>query len=210
MPKIAPFEEHTERYDDWFETYKDVYLSELSALRRLVPDTGRGIEIGVGGARFAAPLEIDLGIDPSPAMLDQARKRGVDVVRGVAESLPFRSGTFDTVLNVTTICFVDDVDRTLSEAARVLTPTGSLVIGFIDEDSPVGEIYREKQETNPFYRDAEFVTTEALVAALESAGFTDFEFVQTIYHWIEDVEGVEPVEEGYGDGSFVGIKAHTE
>ncbi|MFP4625181.1 MAG: class I SAM-dependent methyltransferase [Natronomonas sp.] len=210
MPKIAPFEEHTERYDDWFETYKDVYLSELSALRRLVPDTGRGIEIGVGGARFAAPLGIDLGIDPSPAMLDQARKRGVDVVRGVAESLPFRSGTFDTVLNVTTICFVDDVDRTLSEAARVLTPTGSLVIGFIDEDSPVGEIYREKQETNPFYRDAEFVTTEALVAALESAGFTDFEFVQTIYHWIEDVEGVEPVEEGYGDGSFVGIKAHTE
>ncbi|MFW6046115.1 MAG: class I SAM-dependent methyltransferase, partial [Natronomonas sp.] len=175
MPKIAPFEEHTERYDDWFETYKDVYLSELSALRRLVPDTGRGIEIGVGGARFAAPLGIDLGIDPSPAMLDQARKRGVDVVRGVAESLPFRSGTFDTVLNVTTICFVDDVDRTLSEAARVLTPTGCLVIGFIDEDSPVGEIYREKQETNPFYRDAEFVTTVALVAALESAGFTDFE-----------------------------------
>jgi len=207
MPKTAPFEEHTDRYERWFEIHDDAYQSELNALRRLVPTTGRGIEIGVGSGRFAAPLELDIGIDPAGAMLERARERGIDAVRGVAEALPVRDGRFDTALIVTTICFVDDIPRTLAEADRILTPTGSLVIGYIDKDSPVGRQYQEKKAQNPFYRDATFVSTDELVDALEAAGFTDFEFVQTIYHWLEEIDGPEPIEDGYGDGSFVGIKA---
>ncbi|WP_336135863.1 class I SAM-dependent methyltransferase [Natronomonas amylolytica] len=207
MPKAAPFESHTERYEDWFEKYDDAYQSERNALERLVPAAGRGLEIGVGSGRFAGPLGIDVGIDPADAMLEHAQERGVDVVKGVAESLPFRDGAFETALLVTTICFVDDIPRTLAEADRVLSESGSLVIGYIDKDSPVGEIYQETKAENPFYRDATFVTTEELLEALEAAGFTDFEFVQTIYQWIDELDGPEPVEEGYGDGSFVGIKA---
>jgi SAM-dependent methyltransferase len=207
MPKAAPFERHTERYEGWFEEHEAAYRSELEALRRLVPTTGYGIEIGVGSARFAGPLGMQVGIDPSGKMLEYARERGVEVVKGVAESLPFKDGTFDTALIVTTICFVDDVSQTLTEAARVLRPDGALVIGYIDENSPVGEIYQEKKDQNPFYREAVFVSTEELVDALETAGFTDFEFVQTIHHWPGEIDGPEPVESGYGDGSFVGIKA---
>lgn len=207
MPKTEPFEEHADRYEGWFETHEDAYRSELAALERLVPATGRGIEIGVGSARFGAPLGIDVGIDPAGAMLERARERGVDVVRGQAESLPFRDGSFDTALIVTAICFVDDIPRTLAEADRILAPSGRLVIGYIDKDSPVGRIYQEKKETNPFYREATFVSTDELVEALEAAGFTDFEFVQTIYRWLDEIDGLEPVEEGYGDGSFVGINA---
>ncbi|MFC4543611.1 class I SAM-dependent methyltransferase [Halosolutus amylolyticus] len=207
MPKVAPFEEHTDRYEGWFEAHDDAYRSELVALERLVPSTGRGIEIGVGSARFAEPLGLGVGIDPAEAMLEYARERGVDVVRGVAEHLPFADDAFDTALIVTTICFVDDIPRTLSEADRILDPSGRLVIGYIDKNSPVGEIYQEKKDENPFYRDAVFVSTEELVDALEAAGFTDFEFVQTIYDWPGEIDGLEPIEEGYGDGSFVGIKA---
>ncbi|MXR19993.1 class I SAM-dependent methyltransferase [Halobacterium bonnevillei] len=207
MPNAAPFEEHTRRYEQWFDEYEAVYESELAALERLVSPRGRGIEIGVGSARFAAPLGIDVGIDPAEAMLRQARERGVDVARGVAEHLPFRDDSFDTALIVTTICFVDDIPRTLAEADRILTPSGDLVLGYIDKDSPVGAVYQEKKESNPFYRDATFVTTAELVDALEAAGFTDFEFVQTIYHWLEEIDSPESVEAGYGDGSFVGIKA---
>ena len=172
-----------------------------------MPRTGRGIEIGVGSARFAAPLGIDVGIDPAAAMLEYARERGVNVARGVAEHLPFQDDTFDTALIVTTICFVDDIPRTLAEADRILSESGSLVIGYIDKDSPVGRIYQEKREQNPFYKEATFVSTEELLEALEVAGFSDFEFVQTIYHWLDEVDGLEPIENGYGDGSFVGIKA---
>ena len=210
MPRTAPFEEHTDRYEDWFEAHEDAYRSELEALERLVPATGRGLEIGVGSGRFAAPLGLDAGIDPAGAMLERAQARGIDVVRGVAESLPVQDGSFDTALIVTTICFVDDILQTLAEADRVLTPSGSLVIGYIDKDSPVGRKYQEKKAQNPFYRDATFVSTDELVDALEAAGFTDFEFVQTIYHWIDEIDGPEPVEAGYGDGSFVGVKATRE
>ncbi|APW98606.1 SAM-dependent methyltransferase [Halobiforma lacisalsi AJ5] len=207
MPTTAPFEEHAERYEGWFEEHGDAYRSELEALERLVPSTGRGLEIGVGSARFAAPLGIEVGIDPAEAMLERARERDVDAVRGVAESLPFRDGSFDTALIVTAICFVDDIPATLAEADRVLRPSGSLVIGYIDRESPVGRKYQEMKEHNPFYRDATFVSTDELVDRLEATGFTDFEYVQTIYHWLDEIDGPEPVEEGYGEGSFVGIRA---
>lgn len=207
MPKVAPFEDYTERYDRWFEEYEDAYQSELEALRRLVPPTGYGLEIGVGSARFSAPLDIDIGVDPSEEMLGYARERGTETVKGVAEFLPFKDGTFDTVLLVTTICFVDDIPLTLAEAARVLDSDGALVMGYIDKNSPVGRIYQEKKTENPFYREAVFVSTDEIVEELETTGFSDFEFVQTIYHWPDEIDDPEPVDEGYGDGSFVGIKA---
>jgi SAM-dependent methyltransferase len=207
MPKSEPFERHTERYENWFDTHQSAYRSEVEALERLLPQPGVGLEIGVGSARFAAPLGMQVGLDPAAEMLARARDRGVDVVRGVAESLPFGDATFDTALMVTTICFVDDIARTLAEARRVLRPDGALVVGYIDRDSPVGRVYQEKQSENPFYRDAVFVSTDELVEAMEAAGFSEFEFVQTIYHWPGEIDDPEPIDSGYGEGSFVGIRA---
>ena len=207
MPKSGPFERHTDRYEAWFDAHDAVYESELAALERLLPEPGFGVEIGVGSARFAAPLGIRVGCDPAVAMLARARARGVDVVRGVAEALPFRDATFDTALVVTTICFVDDVAATLAEARRVLADDGALVIGYVDEESPVGRRYLETQAENPFYREATFVSTDELVEALETSGFTEFEFAQTVFRWIDEIDDPEPVEAGYGDGSFVAVRA---
>lgn len=207
MPKAQPFEQHPERYERWFEAHEAAYRSEVRALERLLPQPGFGVEIGVGSARFAAPLGIQVGLDPAGDMLVRARQRGIDVVGGVAESLPFGDGAFDTVLIVTTVCFVDDIPRTLAEARRVLRPDGSLVIGFIDKASPVGRMYLEEKSENPFYREAVFVSTDELVDALETAGFSRFEFVQTIFRWPDEIAESEPIREGYGDGSFVGIRA---
>uniref|UniRef100_UPI0035633717 hypothetical protein n=1 Tax=Roseovarius sp. TaxID=1486281 RepID=UPI0035633717 len=79
MARSEPFEQYTGRYEAWFEHHDAAYVSELLALRPFVPMKGRGVEIGVGSARFAAPLGVEVGIDPSPAMLDVARARGIDV-----------------------------------------------------------------------------------------------------------------------------------
>lgn len=207
MPKSQPFERYTERYEGWFDAHEAAYRSEVEALERLIPRPGIGIEIGVGSGRFAAPLGMQVGLDPAIGMLWLARKRDIEVVRGVAERLPFDDGTFDTALIVTTICFVDDIPQTLAEARRILRPSGELVIGYIDRDSPVGRMYQEEQSESPFYRDAVFVSTDELVEALETAGFSAFEFVQTIYHRPDETDEPEPIDSGYGEGSFVGIKA---
>lgn len=207
MPRVAPFEAHTERYEAWFDEHEGAYRSELTALQRLVPDPGFGLEIGVGTGRFGAPLEMAVGLDPSSSMLTYARERGIDVVTGVAEALPFPNGTFDTALMVTTICFVDDLVRAFTEANRVLASDGRLVVGYIDRESPLGRQYQATKDENPFYRDATFFSTEAVFDALEAAAFTDRTVTQTLFTGLGELDAPEPVEDGYGKGSFVAIRA---
>ena len=101
MSASEVFDANAVRYDKWFEHHYIAYLSELLALRAFVPCGGRGLEIGVGGGRFAAPLGIATGLDPAPAMLAFAAARGVAAVRGYAEALPFAAHSFDHALVVT-------------------------------------------------------------------------------------------------------------
>jgi SAM-dependent methyltransferase len=209
-PNPNPFEEHADRYERWFDAHEEAYRSEVRALQRLADPVANGVEIGVGTGRFAAPLGIETGLDPAARMLRRAADRGIDVVRGVAEALPFADGAFDTAVVVTTICFVDDIDRTLREARRILQADGQLLIGYIDRESPVGRRYLEHKDENPFYKDATFVTTDELVDRLDEAGFTGIEFVQTLFEAPAELAEPDRVEGGYGEGSFVGVKARPD
>ncbi|HPU77474.1 MAG TPA: class I SAM-dependent methyltransferase, partial [Thermosynergistes sp.] len=89
MAKIAPFEAHRNRYEQWFEDNRFAYEAEIEAVRLLLPKGGKGLEVGVGTGRFAVPLGVFTGLEPSPAMAEIARAKGVNVVEGVAEALPF-------------------------------------------------------------------------------------------------------------------------
>ncbi|WP_054841057.1 class I SAM-dependent methyltransferase [Thermococcus peptonophilus] len=208
MPKIEPFEKHRDRYENWFERNRYAYLSELEAFKRLLPKEGRGTEIGVGTGRFAAPLGIKLGVEPSKAMAEIARKRGgIEVIEGTAENLPFEDNSMDYLLMVTTICFVDDPEKALREAYRVLKPGGALIIGFVDRNSTIGRFYEEHKNESIFYKEARFFSTEELLELLKKVGFREFEIVQTLFHRLDEIKSVEPVKPGYGEGSFVVIKA---
>jgi ubiquinone/menaquinone biosynthesis C-methylase UbiE len=78
------------------------------------------------------------GIDPSQAMVEQARarnaiaiKRGlVDLRRGSAESLPFSDNTFDRALAINSMQVWQDANAGLTEIRRVMKPGASVALGF--------------------------------------------------------------------------------
>lgn len=207
MANTRAFDENAKAYDDWFEDHKSFYESELEAIRSIIPTTGKGIEIGVGTGRFAEPLGIKVGIEPSPTMRAIARERGINAIDGVAEKLPIESETFDYVLFVTTICFLDSLNQAFSEAFRILKLKGIVVIGFIEKESTLGRIYQQRKAESRFYREANFHTVGEIIRVLETTGLTDFSFVQTLFSEEGETGAVQPLKEGYGDGAFVVVRA---
>lgn len=206
MARTKAFDTQVDRYEGWFEKNSLAYKSQVEAVRSMLPP-GRGVEVGVGTGRFASPLGIRLGVEPSEQMREVARRRGIDVVRGVAEDLPFPDSSVDFLLMVTVICFFDDVPESFTESYRVLKTGGSLVIAFIDRDTTVGRIYDASKADSAFYRDATFYSAAEVKTMLEGAGFVSITFAQTIFGDPRELAEVEPVKEGSGDGVFCIAKA---
>ena len=207
MAKTGPFNAHPDRYDDWFDRHEAAYQSELRAFRSALPEAGEGLEVGVGTGRFAAPLGIGHGVDPSPAMREQARKRGIDVRDGVAEALPYPNERFDVVLMTTTLCYLDDVAAAFAEVARVLRPDGVFVVGFINRDGPLGPQYEDRREESVFYGPAQFYAADDVVRLLRAAGFEDLQARQTLFADPAAITTPHPVRDGMEKGGFVVLRS---
>ena len=201
---IDVFEKNRERYEKWFENYKAVYESELNMLKSVLPPFDRALEVGVGSGRFAYPLGIKEGVEPSEKMAEIARARGIKVYPGFAENLPFRDEQFDLVLIAVTICFVNDPEKTLEEAYRVLKKGGKIAVAIVDKETPIGLEYLKKKERGEFYRNVNFFSTEELHSMLKSKSFDVKETYQTLFaNSIDDIKEPQDFTKGYGEGGFV-------
>lgn len=100
---------------------------------------GKILEIGTGtGANFPfySPQKVHSidSIDPNPYMLEQAKPKARDAGipvhfhQGVAESLPFRDGEFDTVVTTLVLCSVEDPQKVFQEIRRVCKQGGKIVL----------------------------------------------------------------------------------
>jgi SAM-dependent methyltransferase len=117
-------------YERWFENRRNRLAAELESrlmLDMLKPVPKESIlDIGCGVGSILKPLldrELSVtGIDPSPYMLDIVYNRfdnQVDLYRGYAEELPFDDNSFHYACFFTSLEFVDDPRKALSEAFRV-------------------------------------------------------------------------------------------
>ena len=108
-------------------------------LDRLAPQDGEAVlDIGCGTGRLTAQLAtatadgLVVGLDPSPAMLAQARQwlakqaPHVRLVRGDAAALPFAE-TFNAVFSAATLHWVRDHAAAFRNIFRALRPGGRLV-----------------------------------------------------------------------------------
>ncbi len=104
--------------------------------------SGRLLEVAAAEAVHACRLS-QLGleayvVEPSPTMLAAARRNvaeyrvRVDLIRGIAETLPFRDATFDRVLCDSALDHLADPERGIREMARVTRPDGRVVLTFVN------------------------------------------------------------------------------
>lgn len=200
---MPAFQKQASDYDEWFDRHPVLYQSELTAIRSVLLPFQRGVEIGVGTARFAAALGIQYGLEPLKDFASIARSRGIDVQTGVAEKMPYPSEYFDLALMVTVDCFLDDVPVAFAETFRVLSPGGSLVVAFLDKNCVIARKYKRQGFSS--YRNARFHSPDEIITWMKAAGFSEFRLVQTLF----DEAATEPEIPltGVGIGSFAVIAA---
>lgn len=196
------FVKYFEHYDKWFVENPYIYKSELKAFE-LLDIKGKSIEIGIGTGRFASPLGIGFGVDPTYEMLKRLPD-GIHPIKGVAEYLPVKSSSFGWALMVTTICFVTDPLLSIKEMYRILKVGGKAAVGFVDADSRLGKLYSDRKNESKFYREASFYSSDEITNFLKVAGFKKIKRFQTLFGSLDSIKReVQEPAEGSGKGSFI-------
>lgn len=90
------------------------------------------LEVGPGPGELSERIQQELGanvvaVDVSERMVELTRARGVEALVGDVQTLPFADATFDCAVAAWMLYHVPDVERGISELARVLRPGGRLV-----------------------------------------------------------------------------------
>ncbi len=180
-----------EVYDASAETYARVVGTQLSAafegpvdqallaafVELVGPSAGRIADVGCGPGRiaaFLAPHGLDVvGVDVSPEMLAVARAAHPDLrfEEGTLTSLPFDDRSFGAAVCWYSIIHTrpEELPNVFGELARVLEPSGELLVGFQAGD---GERVERVDAygtgmTLPSYRHS----PNAVADALDTAGF---------------------------------------
>lgn len=145
---------------------------------QLVPED-RVLEVGFGGGaalpRLVLGASFVCGVDRSQDVTSAAARKFADAVRagraefhvGAVEKLPLRDATFDKALSVHTVYFWESLKAGSSELARVLTPGGRIVLGFLpkarmDRMNMPADIFTPREP-------------DEIIAALQGVGFNETE-----------------------------------
>jgi SAM-dependent methyltransferase len=137
-------------YDAWYDTPRGRWIGDTEfrlAARLLAANKGDNmLDVGSGTGwftrRFADMGLQATGLDPDAEWLAYARAHSDPSIRwveGDARRLPFPDSSFDHVLSVAALCFVEDERQAVAEAVRVARRR--FVIGWLNRTSL---LYREK------------------------------------------------------------------
>jgi len=151
---------------------------------KIVPRaSGRVLELGIGGGlnlAFYDPARVTsvAGVDPSDGLRIKARAAPralgftVEILDGEAESLPFVTSSFDTIVCTFTLCSVWSPEIALAEARRVLKPGGQFL--FCEHGvAPDAAVDRWQRRIEPIWKRLAggCHLTRPVVATIAAAGF---------------------------------------
>lgn len=131
--------------------WQQVFAAELAWLQQHVRGQDRVLSVGCGPATLETAL-VRLGYDVVGVDVSlQALAGSTTQVRAVAASahqLPFADATFDVVLFVVSLQFVEEYQSAITEAARVLRPQGRIIVLLLN---PASAFFKGKSTTADSY-----------------------------------------------------------
>jgi ubiquinone/menaquinone biosynthesis C-methylase UbiE len=166
--RAATYDELRPVDDHWHEVYEALVREGDLAGRRV-------LDVGCGTGRFAAALTDRSrvwAVDPSPEMLEVARRRapGVRFKQASADALPFKDAWFERA-TMWLVVHLLDRPSAFSELRRVLAPDGNLAIATFDPSYFGVFWFRDYFPSMEAIDRARFPTTDDLAAELPEAGF---------------------------------------
>lgn len=120
-----------EAYDRWYETPRGRWIGQREVallLGELQPHPEESLlDVGCGTGFFTRALASVIGgpvtgVDINPAWVDYARRRNTDKVSyevADARALPYEAASFDLVVSIATLCFIDEERAAVREMLRV-------------------------------------------------------------------------------------------
>jgi len=190
-------------YAAWYRTPRGAWIgtTEFTLLRRLV-DLGTQetvLDVGCGTGYFTTLFAREtagkvVGLDPALAWLNYATRGTVPNltwVGGRAELLPFPERSFDVVLSVTALCFIENQLAALREMLRVCRRR--FVLGLLNRHSL---LWRRKGRGGGIgaYRGAHWHTVGEVRALARELNLAQFHWRTAVFlpsgsgtaRWLED------------------------
>ncbi|MEL7204833.1 MAG: class I SAM-dependent methyltransferase [Pseudomonadota bacterium] len=152
----------TEVAEDWIAWVRtedhDAFWAYRDAFEQFVGHvSGAGLEIGAGEGRICRVLQ-GLGynmtaLEPVAAFLEAARAENsaTSYIQASASKLPLASESFDLVVLYNVLMDVDDLDASVKEAARVLTPEGRMIVGIVHPVFDVFMAAKSGETLSPYF-----------------------------------------------------------
>jgi len=133
------------------EFWKKVFKAELDYVLHQLKGTKDVLSVGCGPAIIEKGLAEHgfnvTGLDVSKEALDKAPD-SVRTVAGSAENMAFEDCSFDAVIYVASVQFIERYKQAVKQSARVLRAGGKLLIMLLNPES---EFFREKTKKTDSY-----------------------------------------------------------
>lgn len=145
-------------------------LDQLESYEGVLSTDSKILDLGCGLGSFLNICQKKyycVGIDPDMSALKIANLRGVEVIRGVGESLPFKEGCFDAVVSHSMIEHVQSPKHVVNEAWRALKDGGIFfvsgpnylsfwephykILWFPKFPKPIAKLYLKLRKRDPSY-----------------------------------------------------------
>jgi ubiquinone/menaquinone biosynthesis C-methylase UbiE len=158
MTRGRIFDNWPERYDSWFTTPIGELVRECEKeliISLLKPKKGdKLLDAGCGTGVFTDDIlkhgALVFGIDISLPMLSRAGEKleGYPFFKalGTMICIPFADSTFDKVVSITALEFIEDGRKAVEELFRVTKKGGSILVATLNSLSPWAGQRREKAE----------------------------------------------------------------